>query len=232
MSDSPRPRTVLVTGSATRLGREIALALAAGGWQVAVHYRGSAARSGADRGRLRAGSRRRARESTASRPTWPTKPQAAALLPRVIERFGAVDAVVNNASLFEHDTRRELRLRGAAGPRCAPTPARRSCWPRRCTQHACTRGADARRRRRGEHAGPEAVEPEPRFPQLHAVQGRAGSAPPPCWRMALAPQLRVVGVAPGPDPDQPSAVAGEVRAAAQAVAAGPLVDRRRTWRVP
>ena len=35
-------RTVLVTGAARRLGREIALALAAAGWQVAVHYRGSA----------------------------------------------------------------------------------------------------------------------------------------------------------------------------------------------
>jgi NAD(P)-dependent dehydrogenase (short-subunit alcohol dehydrogenase family) len=34
--------TVLVTGGAKRLGREIALALAAGGWRVAVHYKGSA----------------------------------------------------------------------------------------------------------------------------------------------------------------------------------------------
>jgi hypothetical protein len=36
--------------------------------------------------------------------------------------------------------------------------------------------------RRGQPAGPEAVEPEPRFPELHAVQGRAGSRQPPCWR--------------------------------------------------
>ena len=32
---------VLVTGAAKRLGREIALALATGGWRVAVHYRSS-----------------------------------------------------------------------------------------------------------------------------------------------------------------------------------------------
>jgi NAD(P)-dependent dehydrogenase (short-subunit alcohol dehydrogenase family) len=32
---------VLVTGGAKRLGREIALALAASGWRVAVHYRDS-----------------------------------------------------------------------------------------------------------------------------------------------------------------------------------------------
>ena len=42
MSPTSRPRTVLVTGAAKRLGRSIALALAAGGWQVAVHYRASA----------------------------------------------------------------------------------------------------------------------------------------------------------------------------------------------
>ena len=36
-----RVPTVLVTGAARRLGREIALALAAAGWRVAVHYRSS-----------------------------------------------------------------------------------------------------------------------------------------------------------------------------------------------
>ena len=39
MTPAPNPPVVLVTGAARRLGREIALALAAGGWQVAVHYR-------------------------------------------------------------------------------------------------------------------------------------------------------------------------------------------------
>ena len=34
-------RTVLVTGGARRLGRGIALELAAAGWQVAIHYRDS-----------------------------------------------------------------------------------------------------------------------------------------------------------------------------------------------
>ena len=35
------PRSVLVTGAGTRLGRHIALHLAKNGWQVAVHYRHS-----------------------------------------------------------------------------------------------------------------------------------------------------------------------------------------------
>ncbi len=36
------PKTVLVTGAAKRLGRAIALDLAADGWNVAIHYHGSA----------------------------------------------------------------------------------------------------------------------------------------------------------------------------------------------
>ena len=36
-------KNVLVTGAAKRLGRAIALDLAAAGWNVAIHYNGSAA---------------------------------------------------------------------------------------------------------------------------------------------------------------------------------------------
>ena len=51
----PRPRTVLITGAAKRLGREIALTLAKEGWRVAVHFRDSvedASRTVADCTRL------------------------------------------------------------------------------------------------------------------------------------------------------------------------------------
>ncbi|MEG0446395.1 MAG: SDR family NAD(P)-dependent oxidoreductase, partial [Comamonas sp.] len=41
MSIPAQTRTVLVTGAARRLGRDMALALARAGWQVAVHYRDS-----------------------------------------------------------------------------------------------------------------------------------------------------------------------------------------------
>jgi NAD(P)-dependent dehydrogenase (short-subunit alcohol dehydrogenase family) len=103
MTDLPPKRTVLVTGSAKRLGREIALALAAGGWQVAVHFRGSAADAAKTVEDCRhcgpAGSLFESFQADLG-----DEAQTRALLPRVIQHFGAVDAVVNNASVFEHDT--------------------------------------------------------------------------------------------------------------------------------
>ncbi len=95
---TPAP-VVLVTGAAKRLGREIALALAAGGWRVAVHYRNSkedAIKTAADcvhiQGFAASFCSDLSDETTVKQ-----------LLPQVIAHFGQVDAVVNNASTFEQD---------------------------------------------------------------------------------------------------------------------------------
>ncbi len=93
-------RTVLVTGAAKRLGREIALSLAASGWQVAVHYRDSleeATKTVADCARLTGG-------AAAFRSNLASETAVRNLLPAVIEKMGQVDAIVNSASTFEHDT--------------------------------------------------------------------------------------------------------------------------------
>ena len=99
MSSFPRPRTVLVTGAARRLGRSIALALAAGGWQVAVHYRESAQ----DAMDTVAACAQLSGASAHFDADFSNETAVRALLPRVIDHFGSVDAVVNSASLFEHD---------------------------------------------------------------------------------------------------------------------------------
>ena len=93
-------RTVLVTGSAKRLGREIALALASAGWQVAVHYRGSedeAMQTVADCEQLGV-------SAAAFDADLADEAAVRTLLPRVVAHFGQVDAVVNSAALFEHDS--------------------------------------------------------------------------------------------------------------------------------
>jgi len=90
---------VLVTGSARRLGREIALHLGARGWDVAVHYRQSAAEAQAVVGQLQSAGARAAAFAT----DLADEAACRALLPAVAGHFGRVDAVVNNASLFEYD---------------------------------------------------------------------------------------------------------------------------------
>ena len=94
-----RPRTVLVTGAAKRLGRSIALALAAGGWQVAVHYRSSAQ----DAINTVAECARLTGASAHFEADFDDEAAVRGLLPRVVAHFGHLDAVVNSASLFEHD---------------------------------------------------------------------------------------------------------------------------------
>jgi NAD(P)-dependent dehydrogenase (short-subunit alcohol dehydrogenase family) len=93
-------RTVLVTGAGKRLGRDIALKLAASGWNVAVHHRHSqadAVQTAADCTAL----------GVRAQPFFADLADDAsvrALLPAVVAHFGQVDAVVNSASTFEHDS--------------------------------------------------------------------------------------------------------------------------------
>jgi NAD(P)-dependent dehydrogenase (short-subunit alcohol dehydrogenase family) len=96
MSSKP---VVLVTGAAQRIGREIALHLAAQGWHVAVHYRRSAAAAAQTVAAVReAGGVAQAFAADLS-----DEAECVALVPAVQAAFGRIDAVVNNASLFEHD---------------------------------------------------------------------------------------------------------------------------------
>jgi len=92
-------RVVLVTGSAKRLGREIALALAHDGWQVAIHYRDSLE----DANRTSAECARLSGKSAVFRANLANEMAVQKLLPAVTDRFGRVDALVNSASTFEHD---------------------------------------------------------------------------------------------------------------------------------
>ncbi|KQW39911.1 SDR family oxidoreductase [Rhizobacter sp. Root404] len=98
MTAASRP-VVLVTGAARRLGRTMALDLAAHGFDVAVHYRGSEADAHATVDDLRAaGARAQAFQADLS-----DEPACRALVPAVAAHFGRLDAVVNSASTFEHD---------------------------------------------------------------------------------------------------------------------------------
>ena len=93
MSHSP---VALVTGAATRIGRAIALRMAAEGRAVAVHYRasGEAARS------LCEEIRGLGCDADAFGADLTSAEDVARLARDVLERFGRVDVLVNNASPF------------------------------------------------------------------------------------------------------------------------------------
>lgn len=101
-----RPAAVaLVTGAARRIGRAIALALARDGWDVAVHYgrsRAEAARTVADIERL-------GRRAVAVACDLGVERDVRALLPNVATRLGPVTCVVNSASLFAYDDAARFR---------------------------------------------------------------------------------------------------------------------------
>lgn len=99
---------VLVTGAARRLGRAIALELAAHGWDVAVHYRRSAADAEDTVRALRAAGAR----AEAFAADLADEAQCEALVPAVVRRMGTLRGLVNNASLFEHDDVAGLRYAG------------------------------------------------------------------------------------------------------------------------
>lgn len=181
---------VLVTGAARRLGRAIALELGAHGWDVALHHR----RSGADAD----GTAHALREHGARAETFAAdladEAQCEALVPQVVQRMGPLAALVNNASLFEHDDVASLRYDTLARHwRTNTAPA--IVLARALHAHRVGLGAD------GDacvvnlldeklfNLNPDHLSYTLSKAALHAAT--------PLLARALAPLLRVCGVAPG-----------------------------------
>ena len=94
------PGAALVTGAARRIGRAIAEALARRGHAVAIHYRASAEdAAGAVAAIESAGGR-----AVAIAADLTDESETAALIARAQAALGPVSVLVNNASVFEHDS--------------------------------------------------------------------------------------------------------------------------------
>ena len=89
-------KVALVTGSARRIGRAVADALAARRVHQAVHYRTSKAEADEAVEAHRA----QGVEAEAFRADLSEVKEAEALASLVIERFGRIDILLNNASVF------------------------------------------------------------------------------------------------------------------------------------
>lgn len=91
----------LVTGGAKRLGRAIALDLARSGWKVAIHYNSSAADAEDTVAALREAG---APAAAALRANLIVEAEMAPLIPAAAEALGGpLTLLVNNASIFERD---------------------------------------------------------------------------------------------------------------------------------
>jgi NAD(P)-dependent dehydrogenase (short-subunit alcohol dehydrogenase family) len=101
-------KTALITGSAKRVGRAIALELAGGGWDIALHFRGSVDDAAALKREIEGVGRRAALvqadlEDEASVET---------LLPNAAAELGPVTALINNASMFVRDEVMDVTRQG------------------------------------------------------------------------------------------------------------------------
>src|SRR5271156_1162388 len=95
--ESLHPKTALVTGAAKRIGRSLALSLAAAGADVAITYRGSAAEAQATVEALRKHKVR----AMAVQCDVRSQESVAVAVASVVEQFGRLDILVNNAGIFE-----------------------------------------------------------------------------------------------------------------------------------
>ena len=194
MPQNPNPPVVLVTGAAKRLGREIALALATGGWRVAVHYRSSKQ----DAIETVAACALKTGAAALFDADLDDENAVKALLPRVIAHFGQVDAVVNSASSFEQDDAAsfgfaslEKHMRSNTG---APILLAQALHT-----HLAGRNATGDNKVRGAVVNlldQKLWNQNPDF-LSYTLSKAALEAANTMLAMALAPLVRVVGVAPG-----------------------------------
>lgn len=92
-------KVVLITGAAKRLGRHMALHLASQGWSIALHYNQSLEAAQQTASDIRAlGAVVHLFQADLRQ-----EPATASLIPQVVEKWGDLHAVINNASLFEYD---------------------------------------------------------------------------------------------------------------------------------
>lgn len=193
MTRSPPPPSpiALVTGGARRLGREIALALARAGWDVAVHYHGSRIEAEQTATEIRALGRR----SAIFIADLADAAQTRGLLDEVFDRFGPVTCLVNNASRFEFDDPASFEAATLAR-HVAPNLAAPLLLARRLHERLADREAPERRGvvvnlldQKVDNLNPDY------FSYTLTKVGLLAATR--MLAMTFAPTLRVVGVSPG-----------------------------------
>ena len=186
-SSKTRP-VVLVTGAARRLGRAIAIELARVGYDIALHYRHSGVDCEASAAYVRAlGVRAECFQANLA-----DEAACRALLPAVAARLGRIDAVVNNASHFEYDRAEtfsyaamETHWRANTAPAVVLAQAL-AAHLKGCSETGCVVNL----------LDQKLWNPNPDY-LSYTLSKAALEAATTLLAQALAPQVRVAGVAPG-----------------------------------
>jgi NAD(P)-dependent dehydrogenase (short-subunit alcohol dehydrogenase family) len=191
-------RRALITGAARRLGRAMALDLAGSGWDVGIHYNGSAEAAA----RTAEEARALGAQAIALQADLLVEAQVETLVARAAEALGGpLSLLINNASIFENDRldtmTRESWDRGIETNLRAPI---------KLTQDFAAQAPRAVTDARGEPVAQAVVinmldmrvlKPLPTFLSyfvaksgLHAFTRAAAQA--------LGPDVRIAGIGPGP----------------------------------
>ena len=186
--DTAPARVALVTGAAKRLGREIALTLAAQGWDVAVHCRQSRDEADQTAADLRALGRR----VTVVQADLADETACRGLMPQVLAELGQCDAVVNSASTFEYDDAASFSYASLSRHLHANT-APAIVLAQALAEHVKARGAEGAVVNLLDQ---KLWNPNPDFFSYTLSKAALESATT-LLALALAPAVRVVGVAPG-----------------------------------
>jgi len=101
----------LVTGAAHRIGRHVAFDLAAHGWAVALHYKGSMEKAEAEAALIV----ERGGQAVALAADLDNENEVRQLLPRAAEQLGPVACLINNASIFDPDSLASLGSQASLG---------------------------------------------------------------------------------------------------------------------
>lgn len=94
------PKTALITGAARRLGKAIALSLAKAGWDIVLHYHRSAAEANQTAAHIRA----LGRNCHLLQFDLCDAAAATALFEAACAQVPSIDLLINNASLFKYDS--------------------------------------------------------------------------------------------------------------------------------
>ena len=190
----PERPVALITGAARRIGREIALALGAAGWDLALHCHHSFADAEATAADVQAqGVRAEVFQADLSDAAG-----CEALVPAVLLRLGRLDAVVNNASLFEYDDVASFTL-SAMEKHWRANTAPAIVLARALHEHLRQRSEGGEEAARGcvvNLLDQKLANPNPDY-LSYTLSKAALEAATVMLAQALAPTLRVCGVSPG-----------------------------------